>query len=157
MKVPHVLIALLIAAVIGVSIFGYLASRAIHRESADPAAALQRFEAARDSISALGPLLKLSDEEGVEAVEPPPETQTKHKLSQIKFLAYEVKEEKLTQGAVPFWFYRLKGPAFSFGLSDSRFDIEKLGLTTDDLERFGPAVIIDETMQSGDRILVWTE
>jgi hypothetical protein len=36
-------------------------------------------------------------------------------------------------------------------------DLEDLKLTVDDLERFGPILIVDHTGRDGDRVLVWTQ
>ena len=57
----------------------------------------------------------------------------------------------------PFWFFRLKGPAARLALDGTGFDLDRLHLTPSDLERFGPAVIVDHTSRDGSRLLVWTE
>jgi hypothetical protein len=58
---------------------------------------------------------------------------------------------------VPFWFFRLKGPAAHLALRDTGFDLERLGLTPADLSRHGPSIVIDSSRDNADRLLVWTE
>ena len=59
--------------------------------------------------------------------------------------------------SVPFWFLKLKGPAAQMALRGTGLDLEYLGLAAGDLERYGPALVIDHTRPSGDRLLVWTQ
>jgi hypothetical protein len=72
-------------------------------------------------------------------------------------LAYQAGEQRLVAADVPFWFFRLKGPAAQYALSGTGLDLKRLGITAADLERHGPAVVIDHTRPNGDRLLVWTE
>ena len=36
-------------------------------------------------------------------------------------------------------------------------DLEDLKLTVEDLERFGPTLIVDHRSTSGERVLVWSQ
>jgi hypothetical protein len=36
-------------------------------------------------------------------------------------------------------------------------DLEDLKLTVEDLERFGPTLIVDHSSASGDHVLVWSQ
>ena len=42
-------------------------------------------------------------------------------------------------------------------LNGNRMDLEDLRLTVEDLERYGPAVIVDHSAPDGERILVWSK
>jgi hypothetical protein len=39
----------------------------------------------------------------------------------------------------------------------NRVDLEDLKLTVEDLERFGPTLILDQKNEGGDRVLVWSQ
>jgi hypothetical protein len=57
---------------------------------------------------------------------------------------------------VPFWFFKLKGPAIQLVLRGTEIDLKKLGVTAADLESHGPGLVLDEIRSNGDRVLVWT-
>ena len=40
---------------------------------------------------------------------------------------------------------------------DTGFDLERLGITPAELERYGAVLVFDEASQNGDRLLVWTQ
>ena len=58
---------------------------------------------------------------------------------------------------VPFWFLKTKGAALQDPLHGTGLDLERLGVTPADLERYGVCLVLDETRANGDRLLVWTE
>ena len=42
-------------------------------------------------------------------------------------------------------------------LNGKHMDLEDLRLTAEDLERFGPTLIVDHRNTSGERVLVWSQ
>ena len=62
-----------------------------------------------------------------------------------------------SRARVAIWFLKLKGPAAQLVLRDTGLDLAALRLTAADLERAGPAIVLDRRSGSGDRLLVWTE
>jgi hypothetical protein len=72
-------------------------------------------------------------------------------------LTYQSAERRLVSADVPFWFFKLKGPAAQYAVRGTGLDLERLQITAADLERHGPAIVIDHTRANGDRLLVWTE
>jgi hypothetical protein len=42
-------------------------------------------------------------------------------------------------------------------LGGRRMDLEELKLTVEDLERFGPTLVLDQTNAGGDRVLIWSQ
>jgi hypothetical protein len=60
--------------------------------------------------------------------------------------------------SVPFWLIRL-APSKHFSFSDSGFDFDsdRVRLSSDDLERLGPGLILDQKDRRGSHVLVWTE
>jgi hypothetical protein len=75
----------------------------------------------------------------------------------MRVLAYRRPEQRLVRADVPLWFLKLKGPAVQYALRGTGLDLERLGVTPADLERYGACVVLDETRANGDRLLVWTE
>jgi hypothetical protein len=78
-------------------------------------------------------------------------------------LAYGVREQRLVEVDIPFWFYKMKAPAAGFALNLTgianltTFDLDDLGVTAADLERFGPGLVVDVDGPDGERLLIWTE
>ena len=75
----------------------------------------------------------------------------------IHVLVYQTSQRRLARADVPLWFLRIRGPALECAFRGTGFDIRELGLAASDLERYGACLLIDETRDNGDRLLVWTD
>lgn len=64
-------------------------------------------------------------------------------------------EPRLVLSDAPFWFCKVKEPAARIALEGIGFDLDRLQLTLSDIERVGPALIVDHTRDDGSRLLVW--
>ena len=102
------------------------------------------------------PLLTLDDAGRVVRRQEPPAS-GRSRPTRLGVLAYRARDQRLVTADVPFWFFRLKGPAAQFAVRGTGLDLERLQITPADLERHGPAVVIDHTNRDGDRLLVWAE
>lgn len=152
----RILIGLVAAAAIGLGIFGVMTYHAVSVEEVEPAEVLQRFATTRATLPAGPPLVTL-DETGrvVQRAEPRPGAPGP--VRRLSVLAYHAHTHRLVTAEVPFWFFKIKGPAARYALRDTGFDLDRLGLTPHDLQRHGPSVVIDRVRPNGDRLLVWTE
>jgi len=151
-----VLMTLGVGALVGFTIFGVLVSRAVTVEQADAPEALRRFAAVRSALGQSPPLLTLDESGNVTRRAEPPGTfpVRPHRLA---VLTYQAGERRLVSADVPFWFFKLKGPAAQYAVRGTGLDFTRLQITAADLERHGPAVVVDHTRANGDRLLVWTE
>lgn len=77
--------------------------------------------------------------------------------SRLRVLAYRSSLRRVVQADVPFWFLKVKGPAIRMSLRDTGLDLDRLGLTPTELQRYGARLVLDELRPSGDRLLVWME
>lgn len=158
MKASRIALGITVAALVGFSISGSLVYRAVNVEEANSSEALIRFAAVRKKFANQVPMLEV-DASGhvarssVPAAAAPGVAAVKH----LEVLAYRAAEERLASAHVPFWFFSLKGPALQFAVRDTGLDLERLGLTADDLSRHGPGLVLDQVRPNGDRLLVWTE
>jgi hypothetical protein len=146
---------LMVAAVAGIVTFGLLAWRSVSIEPAAPHVALHRFAEIRNTLKG-EPMLQFGTD-GTRAHRAPPTTRQPTHLARMRVLAYRAREERLVHAVVPFWFLRLKGPAVKYVLRDTGLDLDRLGVTPADLERYGAGVVLDQRRSNGDRLLVWTE
>lgn len=156
MNSRRLLLGLPAGAVVGFSIFGVLVYRASSVEYLDEPEALRRFSSVRSALGSGTPLL-LVDAAGnvVRRTDPPAEAP--RTLSSVGVLAYRNGEKRLITVDIPFWFFKLKGPAAQYVVEGTGLDLKRLGITAADLERHGPAIVLDQTRTNGDRLLVWTE
>jgi hypothetical protein len=148
---------LAVAAVGGTAYFFYRHINAQYapRESAD-----EQFAAARARFSGQKPLIEIRrDDEPIVHRELFAEAHSDAKLQTLRVLAYDPDERKLVRVSIPFWLIRLMpGKHFSF-LNDNGidFDSERVRLTSRDLERLGPSLILDQQDRHGAYVIVWTE
>lgn len=156
MRTRRIVLGLVAAAVAGIAVFGFLASRAVTVEEAPASDALRRFEAVRASLGGVEPLLAL-DEAGNVIRRASPPSSSPRPVTRLGVLTYHAGGQRLVTADVPMWFFRLKGPAAQYAVRGTGLDLERLQITAADLERFDPSVVIDHARANGDRLLVWTE
>jgi hypothetical protein len=75
----------------------------------------------------------------------------------LTILAFDSDDEKVVRLEVPFWLLRLKGGGSRFDIGGGNVDLAKLRLTVEDLERFGPTLILDQKDTDGSRVLIWSQ
>jgi hypothetical protein len=115
------------------------------------------FAAVRQKFPGREPLMELHD--GVPRFtkarnEPSP---SRSSLQTLNVLVWDPDEEKVFRVALPFWLMRLKSDPIRFSAYASGFDDEAVVLRPEDLEKYGPGIILDSTTREGERILFWTQ
>jgi hypothetical protein len=75
----------------------------------------------------------------------------------INVMAFDPDEEKIVRISIPFWLVRMKMRGATIDLNGNHMNLEDLRLTAEDLERFGPTLIVDHEATSGERVLVWSQ
>ena len=144
-----------LVAAVGLSLFAFLAWRSVTIERAEPNDALGRFAQIESQFNSSKPLLRI-ETDGTVSRRALATGEPVH-LSRLRVLAYRVREQQLVHVGMPFWFLKLKGRAAQYALRDTGLDLNRLGVTPAELERYGPGVVLDETGPNGDRLVVWTE
>jgi hypothetical protein len=136
----------------------YFVSRHIETKPATAATAASEFEAVKASFAGQKPLIEL-DRDGrflrshtdlpapVHAAVP----------NDLHLLAFDPSDGRIVRFSIPFWLLRRRPGNATIDLNGSRMDLEDLRLTVEDLERYGPAVIVDHSAPDGERILVWSK
>lgn len=145
-----------VIAVVGFGLFGFLAWRSVTVEEVQSDDALQRFVELRKRLSGTEPILHVDASGVVTRRAVPPEGKAP-RATRLRVLAYLAPEERLVRADSPFWFLKMKGPGVRYAFRGTGFDLERLGITPADLERYGVCLVLDETRPSGDRLLVRTE
>ena len=75
---------------------------------------------------------------------------------QLYVLAFDPDDERIVKVTIPFWLLRFK-PRATVDFNGGRLELEDLKLTVEDLERFGPTLIVDHKNARGERVLVWSQ
>lgn len=149
-------LGILVAALVGLAVFGLLASSVTSIMDSDQAAAYEIFQAVIDSLDSGPPRLQRDGSGNLVSRAVPPGNSDAQPVK-LGVLFFRSSENKLVQSDIPFWFFRLKGSAARFALRGSGLDMDRLGVTPADIARQGPGLILDEQAADGGRILVWAE
>jgi hypothetical protein len=147
---------LLVVAMAGAGFYYF--SRHIDSRKATPAVAATEFDAVRAQFHGQKPLIEL-DEGGrfLRSNTDRPAPVNARQPETLYVLAFDPDEEGLVKLSVPFWLLRLKVNGATVDFSGNHMKLEDLKLTVEDLERFGPSLVLDQTSAGGDRVLVWSQ
>jgi hypothetical protein len=154
--VRRVGLLILLCGLAGIAVFGLLVWRAVTIEEAARAVAERRIASVRRELPSKAPLIEVDDEGRLVRMSSSDQNSARP-ITRLKALAWRATDQRLVSADTPFWFFKLKAPAARYSRAETGFDLDRLGLTPADLERFGPAVIVDHTSRDGSRLLVWTE
>ena len=157
-----VVVAIIVTGILGLVVIAgvgfYFVSQNIDTRTASPVSATQQFNAVKAEFPGQKPLIEL-DKRGQfvrahtdRAVKPQQKTP-----DHLYVLAFDPDDGRIVRFRVPFWLLRWKAGNATIDLNGNRMDLEDLRLTVEDLERFGPSVIVDHQSADGDRVLVWSK
>jgi hypothetical protein len=136
----------------------YFFSQHIDTREISPTSASREFEEVRARFADQKPLIEL-DERG-HLLRSNPDRATSGnppRPKDINVLAFDPDDNRLVKVTIPFWLLRLKMRGTTIDFNGSKMDLEDLKLTVEELERFGPTLIVDHKTSSGERVLVWSQ
>jgi hypothetical protein len=138
----------------------YLSLRHLNVQRVSVESADREFDQVRARFAGKTPLIEI-DEENWERprIHQPPEAAAAHApLQTMHIMAWDEREGKLVKMDLPFWILRTNTRHKSYIFSANDFgDLERLNLSAEDLERYGPGLLLDHRSRSGERVLVWTD
>lgn len=129
----------------------------VHIESTSTAAPPSDFETTRKTFEGQRPLIELDDRgHFLRANTDRPEG--KIRPQSLNVMAFDPHDGKVFRMDLPFWLLRLKSMGRnSVFVNGGSVDLRELHLTVEDLERYGPSLIVDHTGTDGARVLVWSQ
>ena len=138
--------------VVGVGSAAWLYLSAVESIDADEESALRSFAAVRTRFNGSPPIVEVRDHQPVLLRSAP--VGPARQLQNAQILSWDAEEESLTKITLPFWLLRLtQSPIdLTHGEGDS-----PITLSVEDVERFGPALLVDYTDEDGKRVIAWTE
>lgn len=124
---------------------------------ATTAAVTDEFQTIRARFPNQRPLIEVDDHGNVfhANTDRPASTQ---QVQSLNIMAFDPDDEKVVKMDLPFWLIRLKmgGTRFEVGRGNN-IDLANLHLTVEDLERYGPTLILDHKKSDGSRVLIWSQ
>jgi hypothetical protein len=154
--------------VVGIVVFGVLclvgmaaaglwfAKTHIDVRTVSPATAVTDFELVRKQFTNQKPLIEL-DERGHFVHANTDRPAGDHRPQSLNIMAFDPDEGRVVKMDIPFWLLRLKMGGSRVDLGHDSFDLSDLKLTIEDLERFGPILIVDHKGRAGERVLIWSQ
>jgi hypothetical protein len=150
-----IIVGVLIAlAVVGVGLAVVLFMGTTEFSTADRSRADEVWREIRGRFRDAQPLLEVRDHETAVLSREPPTNPAHPPLESLNIVAWDAEDASLFRMSLPFWMLRLKSGTFTIG---EGIHARRLDVTVEDLERFGPALVVDHEDSGGDRVLVWTE
>jgi hypothetical protein len=115
------------------------------------------FEKIRQRFQGQAPLVELKDGVARSVRDVSAGPASSQGLQTLHVLAWDSDEERLVAVAVPWWIVRLKSGPIRFSTYASGVDAVRVGLRPEDIERYGPGIILEGTGPRGERVLLWAE
>jgi len=116
------------------------------------------FEQVRQQFKGQAPILEFKD--GVARYSEsrtPALPSGQQQLQTLHVLAWDADEEKLARFSIPFWVVRMKSDPIRFSSYASGFDGGGVSLRPQDIEKYGPGIIIEASGRDGERVLLWAQ
>lgn len=149
-------VVLLLLATAGAGI--YFISRHVQAQPSTSVDALDAFDTVTRSFGGRRALYELDAQERphltTELSSIPSATVTP---SALMVQAWNPEEQRLVRVTLPLWLLRLGPEHLRVSKHDGNFDFSRLSLDLAELERIGPALVLDYRNQDGVRVLLWTK
>lgn len=157
-----VVVAVAVVCILGlVAVAGvgfYFVSQHIETKAASAASAALEFDSIKKGFAGQKPLVELDSRgEFLRANLDRPVPAHKASPEHLHLLAFDPGNRRVVRFRLPFWILRMKAGNTTIDLNGNRMNLEDLRLSIDDLERFGPALIVDHQGADGTRVLVWSK
>ncbi len=137
----------------------YFVSKNVNMTQVPAADALKQFEEARARFKDQPPLIEfdLTSERVTQMrnVAEMPDAPTK--ASSLVIMAWDPTDERIVNLTIPLWVLSLGDRKIDMGVGAESFDLRRLNIDVHDLQRIGPALLVDMKSPSGDRALIWTQ
>ena len=141
--------------ILGLGTAAWLFSQSVNVGKKDEGSAMQEFDRVRAQFSGVTPVLDVRDGEPVLARKPP-DRSAAVRLTTLHLLHWDPDDNSFARIDLPFWLIRLKSGPIEIS-DDGEMGGRDLGITVEELERFGPTLVADHEGEGGDRLLIWTQ
>jgi len=120
--------------------------------------AMREFDAARAAFKGKPPLLELDRLGHPRQVTPTEQMPTSSvRPTDMEILAWNPVSGRVVRVSLPFWLLHIGRRKVDILDSSNGFDVDRLNIDVNELERIGPAFLVDYVTMNGERVLVWTQ
>jgi len=149
-------IAFIVLCIIAFAAFGlYFVSRNLDMQQATPAEASRAFDDVRARFKE-APIISVDGRRNVTLSRRPPDQPAAQKPEMMYVMAFDEEDSRIVRVTIPFWMLRMGREKIRLGRGGD-LQLEDLHLTAEELERYGPALLMDHRGSSGERVIVWTQ
>ena len=156
-------ILLVILGVVGVFVIAvmgtglWIVRSLVENVSMDEATATRAFDDIRTRFGNAEPVIALRSD-GPVLARRPSETQSTATLKTLHILRWDGRAERMSRIDVPFSLLRMRDSVFQLRAEPDATGLHfSTSLRVSDVERYGPALLVDDNMPNGDRVLVWSD
>jgi hypothetical protein len=134
----------------------YFVSKHVHAGPSSSADAFRAFDKAAERFKDVKPMFELDEHERPRQLRQFGDMPTsKSKVENMWILAWDPDRERLVKVSLPFWLLKLGRQKID--IMNGGFDIERMQLDMNELQRVGPILLFDHRSSSGERVLIWTQ
>ena len=115
------------------------------------------FDKVHQRFKGQSPLIEMRDgvPHYIQARQQQPTSQ--RQLTTLHVLAWDDDQERLADVSVPWWVLRLKSGPIRFSSYANGWDDGGVKLRPEEIEQYGPGIIMDARGRHGERVLLWAE
>jgi len=116
-----------------------------------------QFDAVRQKFSNRAPLLDVRDGRPFYSGNRSPAAPSSASLETLHVMVWDDDDARLTSFSIPFWLLRLKSTPIELSSYSSGMDDNGVDLRPEDIEKYGPGIILDTSSRSGERVMLWAQ
>jgi hypothetical protein len=155
MKVTLGLAAIAIAAILALAgTAGYFVWRNFERQGATEAAAVREIETIRTRFGARPPLVEIKDPKRLDVRINRLASSGGSKVTTVHVFNWKGEDGEIARAEMPLWLMRFSSINI---LSKLGVAPSQVRLTVDDIQRYGPGIVVDYNQPGAIRVLVWVD
>jgi hypothetical protein len=142
--------------IVGLSLSAWFFASAFEREAATEPAAVRSFDEVRQRFRGAGPIIEIISRDAARIRREPPPVTPAGRLEHLQVLVWDAEDKRTTHVTLPFWLLRMKAGPIDLA-SHVHIREHMANISVEQIERYGPDLLIDHEGDGGDRVLLWTE
>jgi len=136
----------------------YFVSKHVKTSRVSSSSAIKQFDDAMVRFKGQKPLIEIDSSDRIRRTRDTADLPTAAtKATSLVVKAWDPDEGRIVNLTIPIWLLAMGRRKVDLGFGRDSFDLSRLNLDFKDIERIGPALLIDVHTRSGERVLIWTE